>query len=84
MKFPIKNFNINKMPKGIPKNKKVEVLTSLTTKEIVVDGEGNIVTDKKLLILNILKNKIPSLFDREPGSFSVQGLEKLVDEILNI
>jgi hypothetical protein len=42
-------------------------------------------TCNKQEIVNLLKARIPSLFDREPmGSMSQSGLEKLVDEICQL
>jgi len=41
--------------------------------------------ERKNKIIELLKNRIPSLFDRLPmGSMSISSLEKLVGDILNI
>lgn len=63
-------------PKGV-KNKKVE-----TTKEIVVETPTEIVGDKKEVLMSLLKEKVPKLFDRDPQSYSSERMSQLADEII--
>lgn len=62
-------------PKGI-KNKKIDI-----KKEV----QQIIIPNNKESVVKLLHDRIPSLFDRFPqGSLSRSGVEKLVDDIINL
>lgn len=64
------------MPRGIPKNKKVEPKIEVKVVSVIIP--------KKELLVKLLCDNISRVFDREPGSYSRNAVEKLADEIIKL
>lgn len=55
------------------KTKKIEVTPSTLQEDLNKD-----------LVTNLLKERVSKLFDREPGSYSEQRLNELVEDIIKL